>query len=419
MGISKVIFGNETLIDLTADTVTPEMLAEGYTAHDASGAIIIGTAHITPPVSAKVYGAEWTGSSNSAWTRTDDASLFSNPQPYYSGMSGTPSSPFDDIEPWSGMVKSEDVNAGIVVAIPKFYYKMGYYDAVNNLGLKIQIAPASNGSEWASSNGFSVSPAHQDRGDGYGEREVVYVGRYHCSNSNYKSITGQNPKSKVYRSAARSSIHSLGSNVWQWDMAMLITIWMLYLVEYAEWDSQSELGGGCTRTTAVYNAIYNSGATDTMPYHSGTVSSSIGRTVYGANQYRYIENLWGNCFSWVDGIYFNNANIYAILNPSSFSDNANGTLVGTRPTDSDYISAFAISSVNGYEWFLYPSAVGGSETTYICDYCGYYSPGTVLRSGGDFHQGQEAGLFYLSGDYSATSSNNVISCRLMVLPNAA
>ena len=34
----------ETLIDLTSDTVTPASLAQGYTAHDASGAPIVGTA---------------------------------------------------------------------------------------------------------------------------------------------------------------------------------------------------------------------------------------------------------------------------------------------------------------------------------------------------------------------------------------
>ena len=41
--INKVIYGGNTLIDLTADTVTPDKLAEGITAHDKSGAIITGT----------------------------------------------------------------------------------------------------------------------------------------------------------------------------------------------------------------------------------------------------------------------------------------------------------------------------------------------------------------------------------------
>lgn len=43
MAINKVIYGNNPLIDLTADTVTPETLAQGIVAHDKSGEIITGT----------------------------------------------------------------------------------------------------------------------------------------------------------------------------------------------------------------------------------------------------------------------------------------------------------------------------------------------------------------------------------------
>ena len=42
--VNKVVYGSSTLIDLTADTVTPATLMQGYTAHDASGAAIVGTA---------------------------------------------------------------------------------------------------------------------------------------------------------------------------------------------------------------------------------------------------------------------------------------------------------------------------------------------------------------------------------------
>ena len=41
--VSKVIYGGRTLIDLTADTIKPEFLLAGYTAHDASGAPVTGT----------------------------------------------------------------------------------------------------------------------------------------------------------------------------------------------------------------------------------------------------------------------------------------------------------------------------------------------------------------------------------------
>ena len=41
--VNKVVLGNETLVDLTGDTVTAARLLSGYTAHDASGAQITGT----------------------------------------------------------------------------------------------------------------------------------------------------------------------------------------------------------------------------------------------------------------------------------------------------------------------------------------------------------------------------------------
>ncbi len=43
MGVNKVIFGNNVLIDLTSDTITAADLQSGVTAHDASGAVITGT----------------------------------------------------------------------------------------------------------------------------------------------------------------------------------------------------------------------------------------------------------------------------------------------------------------------------------------------------------------------------------------
>lgn len=43
MANNKIICGEEVLIDLTADTVTPDALARGVTAHDMSGDIIVGT----------------------------------------------------------------------------------------------------------------------------------------------------------------------------------------------------------------------------------------------------------------------------------------------------------------------------------------------------------------------------------------
>ena len=41
--VNKVVIGKETKLDLTADTVTPDKLAKGITAHDKSGACLLYT----------------------------------------------------------------------------------------------------------------------------------------------------------------------------------------------------------------------------------------------------------------------------------------------------------------------------------------------------------------------------------------
>lgn len=41
--VNKVIIGKDVKLDLTADSVTPDKLADGITAHDKSGAPIVGT----------------------------------------------------------------------------------------------------------------------------------------------------------------------------------------------------------------------------------------------------------------------------------------------------------------------------------------------------------------------------------------
>lgn len=43
MAVNKIVYGEKTLIDLTGDTVTPESLRQGFTAHDKSGTVIVGT----------------------------------------------------------------------------------------------------------------------------------------------------------------------------------------------------------------------------------------------------------------------------------------------------------------------------------------------------------------------------------------
>lgn len=57
MAANKIIYGGRTLIDLTGDSVTPQTLLAGKTAHDKSGKPITGVAAPTITVDANGNGA--------------------------------------------------------------------------------------------------------------------------------------------------------------------------------------------------------------------------------------------------------------------------------------------------------------------------------------------------------------------------
>lgn len=65
MANNKVVFGQEVLIDLTQDTVTPYALEEGYTAHAPSGEKIVGVMKPNKPVEVET-NAEMTAISTGA-----------------------------------------------------------------------------------------------------------------------------------------------------------------------------------------------------------------------------------------------------------------------------------------------------------------------------------------------------------------
>ena len=363
----------------------------------ASGEVVISADGESKSITLQyvhIYGVLWDGTSTTALSRTDDAAGFSDPVPAVSGGSGN--SPFDTLLPWSGMVRSTDPQAGELVAIPKYWYK--WTKSGSTIKLQIADGPA---------EGFLVSPAHCDRGDGHGERDVVYVGRYHCHTSNWKSQTGGKSKADITRSSARSSIHNLGSTIWQWDWAMDWTIKMLYLVEYADWNSQTKIGYGCGNNSSTENM----GATDGMTYHTGTKQSS--RTTYGVGvQYRHIEGLWDNVYDWVDGCYYNSNGLNIILNPNNFSDSSGGTSIGTP--SSGYPSALDIKTGLSNQWPL-PTAASGSDSTYVPDNWNFNASNPCLRVGGYYSQSLDRGLFCVDCN-TASNANAGIGCRLMKLP---
>lgn len=385
-----------TLIDGITYSVQGGRALVNGTAVDIKGgrALINGTGvDILFKPETHIYGVEWDWTSSGATRgkRTDDAAKFGEPNPAVNNGSG--SSPFDGLMPWAGMVR-EDRAGGVEVKEPKYWFKW----TKTGKKLKLQIADGPV-------DGFSVDPVNRDRGDGLGELDYSYIGRYHCA-SGYKSTTGAAQQVNITRSTARTSIHDLGANFWQMDFAQFWYVNMLFLVEFADWNGE-RIGRGCSAN----GSRMNNGQTDAMGYHTGTTATN--RDSYGFTQYRNIEGWWDNVYDWMDGCYYNSSGLNIISNPNNFSDNANGTLVGTP--SSGYPSDFTIPTASGLEWALFPSAANGSTTTYVPDNWVFLKDFPCLNRGCSYGHGQFDGPFYVSC-VEASYSGGDVGCRLQERP---
>lgn len=79
-----------------------------------------------------------------------------------------------------------------------------------------------------------------------------------------------------------------------------------------------------------------------------------------------------------------------------------------------YITAIGVASA--MPWAFYPTAVGGSETTYIPDYAYYNSGWRVLFVGGSWVSGGLAGLFDFQAGGSSSSTSSGVGARLLFHP---
>lgn len=391
---------NQTTGEVTVNSVGDTTGTATIKVKVAESANYLAPADKDVPVKAQfvtIYGVEWdwTSSGPTKGTRTDAAAGFSDPNPAVNNGNG--SSPFDNLMPWAGMVK-ETRTGGVMVKEPKYWYKW----TKTGKKLKLQIADGPV-------EGFHVDPVNMDRGDGLGELNFSYIARYHCASGTYKSETNKAQQVSITRSAARTSIHNLGANIWQMDFAQMWYVGMLFLVEFADWNGE-RIGRGCSAS----GSKENNGKTDAMQYHTGTTAAN--RDTYGYTQYRNIEGWWDNVYDWMDGCYYNSNGLNVIKNPNQFSDSANGTLVG-KPV-AGYPSDFTIPTQSGLEWALFPSAAAGSTTNYVPDNWSFSGSYPCLFRGGSYYRYQNHGPFYV--DYSGTSyANASIGCRLQERPPKA
>lgn len=82
---------------------------------------------------------------------------------------------------------------------------------------------------------------------------------------------------------------------------------------------------------------------------------------------------------------------------------------------SGWPSAFAVATKSGLEWCIYPTATGGSETTYSSDNWSFSASSPCLYFGGYYSRSGNFGLFYVVCSSVSIADAN-IGCRLQKLP---
>ena len=356
-----------------------------------------------------VFGVSWDSSQPStALTRLTKANdpnklvtvdITTEPVPAVGTGSG--SSPFDSYMPWMGMEEVDIDASGRVypanrtssssatcVKIPQFYYKVE--KSGNIFRYYIADGPI---------DGFSLHPGSES----YVARYEGYLvnksgGQALCSYSNTPAKTG------LTRAEFRNYAKNFASNAQLYDFAAWCAYDLLYLVEYADWDSQKKIGPGIVNDTAAHKT----GETDAMVYHTGRANSGDNSAV----QYRGIENPWGNVWEWVDGINFNNYAPVICTDPTKYADHTttNYTVAGVPLGGSGSTKTLGIST--NLPWAYLPREPGGSETTYIPDSMNSSSAWKVLMVGGSRGNSSAAGLFCFHAGNSSSSSGVSIGTRL-------
>ena len=264
----------------------------------------------------------------------------------------------------------------------------------------------------------------------------------------YRSLLGR-PVTNLTRDQFRQAARKRGSGWEMYTYNAYKTLFWLFAVEYATLDSQKPfnaqkdangfaqggLGPGPTQMTDWTNfnnanPLIPCGYTNEFGNGSGekayVVKNASGGThaTLMANRYRGIENPFGHIWKYTDG-----ANIQvttgdaglSILwttdDPSNFSDTSytgydkKGNICRTN--------GYAKKMLLGEDGDIVATEVGGSSSTYWCDY--YYTNTSANRMqvvlvGGNADNGSLAGLAYVAASTAPSAASRDVGSRLCFFP---
>lgn len=270
----------------------------------------------------------------------------------------------------------------------------------------------------------------------------------------FRSDLGK-PRTNISRANMRTYAANAGSEMLCYEYYKWIFYWA-WVIEYATFNSQATynaeltadgyhqggLGPGITDWNnnangwSGYNGTYPitpCGYCNDIGNFTGIKELVIPETVvdksttvptktFKVPRWRGFDNPFGDIWTNLDGIILERtaanqpSSVYTTSNPSAFGDDntAKGkmTVAGKEIASDGYTKDFDLGSKGE----IIPSVVGGSATTYMCDYHWCNAASTSLRTllvGGHAYNGGGAGLGYFDSRNGVGSVYSIVSFRTL------
>jgi hypothetical protein len=356
---------------------------------------------------------------------------------------------FDDIEPWRSIervnlsddgeilarfgdsdYRDDGSNGQVMVRIPKFYYRAehgprthGYYISPYRLsGYKVSRGHLRDGKEVDEIFIGAYKASCYDVSDGaYNLTDAPGIDFTPGSGDKMASIAGAKPISGFENDLTLPNARILAQNRGPgWGLVDFISVSMvnmLMLVELGHFDAQTKIGRGIVDVSVTEgNMAMPTGQTAELGNQSGQATGNVHPvTGEAANSisYRGLEDWWGNINEWTDGINIRNLVPY-VADHDYVSDKFDGhyeSLGFTMPNVNGYVSDIGVT--DKFDWGFLPSAVGGSDSTKLCDHYYQNTGDTVAARGGSWSVGSSAGPFGWAVNYSASRRDRLRGARLL------
>lgn len=268
----------------------------------------------------------------------------------------------------------------------------------------------------------------------------------------FRSDLGK-PRTNISRANMRTYATNAGSEMLCYEYYKWIFYWA-WVIEYATFNSQAAynaeltsegyhqggLGDGVTTWDGTswnnYNGYYPltpcgycnefgnfTGVKDlVIPETVVSETVTVATKTFKVPRWRGFDNPFGDIWTNLDGIILERtaanqpSSVYTTTDTSAFGDDntAKGkmTVAGTEVASDGYIKAFDL----GEKGEIIPSAVGGSNTTYMCDYHYCNASSTALRTlfvGGTASNGGYAGLGSFPSHYGVGGASAYVGFRTL------